>query len=69
MTRIDLMLTEISETMLCDLPERSPWSIKEFLQNMEVHNCHPSILPVNVNTSKLVNVDDIYYMQDHRANL
>lgn len=35
-TRIDHQLTEISETMLCDLPERTPWTVEEFLTNMEV---------------------------------
>ncbi|XP_062570723.1 dynein axonemal heavy chain 5-like [Saccostrea cucullata] len=34
-TRIDLMLKEISETLLCDLPERNPLTVSEFLQKME----------------------------------
>ena len=36
-TRIDYILTEISETMLADLPERIPWTVKEFFSNMEVN--------------------------------
>ena len=36
-TRIDYMLKEISETMLCDLPERTPWSVPMFLTNLEVY--------------------------------
>ncbi|KAL4222174.1 Dynein heavy chain 8 [Mactra antiquata] len=34
-TRIDFILKEIGETMLCDLPERSPLSVSKFLKNME----------------------------------
>ncbi|OWF42162.1 dynein heavy chain 8, axonemal-like [Mizuhopecten yessoensis] len=34
-TRIDSMLHEISETLLCDLPERSPWTVSQFLKKME----------------------------------
>jgi len=36
--RIDYVLKEISETMLCDLPERQPWSVTAFQQNMEVYS-------------------------------
>lgn len=35
-TRIDFMLKEMSETMLCDLPDRQPWSVPTFLATMEV---------------------------------
>ena len=47
LTRIDHMLTEISETMLCDLPERIPWTVKEFQDNMEVRLCLATVISKN----------------------
>ncbi|XP_052061669.1 dynein axonemal heavy chain 8-like [Mytilus californianus] len=35
--RIDNMLKEISETLLCELPEKTPWTVDEFMQKMEVY--------------------------------
>ena len=30
------MLKDISETLLCELPEKTPWTVDEFMQKMEV---------------------------------
>ena len=35
-TRIDDVLKEISETMLCDLPEKKPWTLDEFVSKTKV---------------------------------
>lgn len=50
-TRIDYMLKEISETLLCDLPERNPWGVTEFLQKMEVQCIHNLIINIMQNLS------------------
>lgn len=43
------MLKEISETLLCDLPERNPWGVTEFLQKMEVQCIHNLIINIMQN--------------------
>lgn len=35
-THIDAPLKDISETMLCDLPEKAPWTVDEFLAKTQV---------------------------------
>ena len=35
-TKIDTYLKEIGETALCDLPEKEPWTVTEFLERTKV---------------------------------
>ena len=35
-TKIDTYLKEIGETALCDLPEKEPWTVTEFLDRIKV---------------------------------
>ena len=45
------MLKEISDTLLCDLPERNPWRVTEFLHKMEVFIFNSPVLKAQVNFS------------------
>lgn len=36
-TRIDAVLQEISETVLCELPKDDPWTIDLFVSKTQVH--------------------------------
>ncbi|KAK3588116.1 hypothetical protein CHS0354_012173 [Potamilus streckersoni] len=45
-TRIDNVLQDLSETLLCDLPERTPWTVPEFQKNMEVY-CERTAVEIN----------------------
>ncbi|XP_071095783.1 dynein axonemal heavy chain 8-like [Haliotis cracherodii] len=45
-TRIDKILTDVCDSLLCDLPDRTPWALKEFLHNMEGY-CERTALDLN----------------------
>ncbi|XP_056012226.1 dynein axonemal heavy chain 8-like [Ostrea edulis] len=68
-TRIDYMLKEISETLLCDLPERHPWTVSEFLQKTEKYSCEMA-LEIN-RMSQVVEdaVKELVRIFLHRAHL
>lgn len=51
-TRIDEPLKEISETMLCDLPEKEPWTIAEFVNKTKVYRITDSVKLVSVSYTR-----------------
>ncbi|CAH1796663.1 unnamed protein product [Owenia fusiformis] len=51
-TRIEDNLTYISETMLCDLPEKAPWTVDEFL-NMTQKHCKDAANELDARSHKI----------------
>lgn len=37
--RIEAVLQEMSNTLLCELPSDAPWTVERFLKNTEVSKC------------------------------
>ncbi|XP_052240013.1 dynein axonemal heavy chain 8-like isoform X2 [Dreissena polymorpha] len=66
-TRIDYMLKEISETMLCDLPERSPWSVQTFIANMESYSEQCALELNKMSQSVADAVTELVTIFTHRA--
>ncbi|XP_023932850.1 dynein heavy chain 8, axonemal [Lingula anatina] len=51
-THIDTPLLDISETMLCDLPEKEPWTIQEFLDKTKKH-CEECVVGIEAKSEKI----------------
>ncbi|XP_074653701.1 dynein axonemal heavy chain 8-like [Tubulanus polymorphus] len=68
-TRIDKLLKEISETMLCELPENKAWKIETFIEKNKKH-CEECAIELDNKSRKIESaVNELISMFTERANL